>query len=33
MMPLVAAEGQTAEERLAARIRNTRKLLTAAALI
>ena len=33
MMPLVAADGQTAEERLEARIRNTRKLLTAAALI
>ena len=33
MMPLVAAHGQTAEERLAARIRNTRKLLTAAAVI
>ncbi|HET6299269.1 MAG TPA: amino acid transporter [Kribbella sp.] len=33
MMPLVAADGQTAEERLASRIRNTKKLLTAAALI
>ena len=33
MMPLVAASGQTPQERLAARIRNTRKLLTAAALI
>jgi amino acid transporter len=33
MMPLVAAPGRTVEERLAARIRNTRKLLTAAALI
>src|SRR5215210_4646699 len=33
MMPLVGAEGRTAEERLAARVRNTRKLLTAAALI
>jgi len=33
MMPLVAARGQTPEERLAARIRNTRKLLTAAAAI
>ena len=33
MMPLVAAEGETAEERLQSRIRNTRKLLTAAALI
>ena len=33
MMPLVAAHGQTAEERLASRIRNTRKLLTAAAVI
>lgn len=33
MMPLVAADGQSAEERLAARIRNTRKLLTTAAVI
>ena len=33
MMPLVAADGQTPQERLAARIRNTKKLLTAAALI
>ena len=33
MMPLVAASGKTAEERLESRIRNTRKLLTAAALI
>ena len=33
MMPLVAADGQDAEERLANRIRNTKKLLTAAALI
>ena len=33
MMPLVAAPGRTAQERLAARIRNTRKLLTAAALV
>ncbi len=33
MMPLVAAEGETEKERLASRIRNTRKLLTAAALI
>ncbi|GAA4419405.1 APC family permease [Actinokineospora soli] len=33
MMPLVAAKGRTAEERLADRIRNTRKLLTAAAVI
>ena len=33
MMPLVAARGRSPEERLAARIRNTRKLLTAAALI
>ncbi|GAA5772484.1 hypothetical protein [Streptosporangium roseum] len=33
MIPLVAASGRTAEERLESRIRNTRKLLTAAALI
>jgi hypothetical protein len=33
MMPLVAADGHDAEEQLANRIRNTKKLLTAAALI
>jgi hypothetical protein len=33
MMPLVAAEGADAEQRMRSRIRNTRKLLTAAALI
>ena len=33
MMPLVAAQGSTPQEVLASRIRNTRKLLTAAALI
>lgn len=33
MMPLVAAKGQTGQERLASRIRNTRKLLTTAAVI
>jgi hypothetical protein len=33
MMPLVAATGDSPEERLASRIKNTRKLLTAAALI
>ncbi|MCW2132346.1 amino acid transporter [Arthrobacter sp. VKM Ac-2550] len=33
MMPLVAAKGRTPAERLATRIRNTRKLLTAAAVI
>ncbi|WP_344156170.1 amino acid transporter [Kribbella yunnanensis] len=33
MMPLVAAEGEDAEQKLADRIRNTKKLLTAAALI
>ena len=31
MMPLVASTGRTAEERLASRVRNTRKLLTLAA--
>jgi hypothetical protein len=31
MMPLVATTGRTAEERLASRVRNTRKLLTLAA--
>jgi len=31
MMPLVAADGQTAEERTASRLRNTKKLLTVAA--
>ncbi|MEV7134249.1 amino acid transporter [Arthrobacter sp. NPDC093128] len=31
MMPLVASDGKTPEERLASRVRNTRKLLTAAA--
>ncbi|MEU4763110.1 amino acid transporter [Actinosynnema sp. NPDC023794] len=33
MMPLVAADGRTEAERLESRIRNTRKLLTAAAVI
>ncbi len=33
MMPLVASKGATPEERLASRIRNTKRLLTAAALI
>jgi hypothetical protein len=33
MMPLVAADGSNAEQRLASRIHNTRKLLTTAALI
>ena len=33
MMPLVAADGDDPEERLRSRIRNTRKLLTAAAVI
>lgn len=33
MMPLVASTGATKEERLQSRVRNTRKLLTAAALI
>lgn len=33
MMPLVSSTGKTPEERLASRVRNTRKLLTAAALI
>jgi hypothetical protein len=33
MMPLVAASGTTPEERLASRIRNTKKLLTTAAVI
>jgi hypothetical protein len=33
MMPLVAADGDDGEQRLKARIRNTRKLLTVAALI
>ncbi|MEU7064515.1 amino acid transporter [Streptomyces sp. NPDC046161] len=33
MMPLVAAEGADPEERLQSRIRNTRKLLTTAALV
>ena len=33
MMPLVAATGKTPEEKLASRIKNTRKLLTAAAAI
>ena len=33
MMPLVASKGTTPEERLASRVRNTRKLLTTAAAI
>ncbi|MCW2810341.1 MAG: amino acid transporter [Friedmanniella sp.] len=33
MMPLVAAHGKTAEEKLASRVKNTRRLLTAAAVI
>ncbi len=33
MMPLVAADGATAEQRLASRVRNTRKLLMVAAVI
>ncbi|TDL41140.1 APC family permease [Arthrobacter nitrophenolicus] len=33
MMPLVAAQGATPEEKLASRVKNTRKLLTAAAVI
>ncbi|MFC4534148.1 amino acid transporter [Sphaerisporangium dianthi] len=33
MMPLVAASGGTPEERMASRVRNTRKLLTVAALV
>ncbi|MGI5242480.1 amino acid transporter [Dactylosporangium sp. CA-139066] len=33
MMPLVAADGETAEQRRASRLRNTKKLLTAAAAI
>jgi hypothetical protein len=33
MMPLVSTSGQTPQQRLASRIRNTRKLLTGAALI
>ncbi|GHG59475.1 hypothetical protein GCM10012320_33560 [Sinomonas cellulolyticus] len=33
MMPLVASQGSTPEEKMASRIRNTRKLLTSAAVI
>ncbi|TFB49942.1 APC family permease [Cryobacterium tagatosivorans] len=33
MMPLISSKGKTAEEQLVSRIRNTRKLLTAAAVI
>ncbi len=33
MMPLVAADGETAEQHLASRVRNTRKLLMVAAVI
>lgn len=33
MMPLVAAKGATAAERMASRVRNTKRLLTAAAVI
>ncbi|WP_413249454.1 amino acid transporter [Sinomonas flava] len=33
MMPLVASRGDTVEEKMASRIRNTRKLLTSAAVI
>jgi amino acid transporter len=33
MMPLIAADGKTPEERMQSRIRNTRKLLTTAAVI
>jgi hypothetical protein len=33
MMPLVAADGENQEQKLAARVRNTRKPLTVAALI
>ena len=32
-MPLIASRGRTAGERMASRVRNTRKLLTTAALI